>query len=118
MRRSLDTWARRIGLDLRTRRGGSTRRTIRAIGGGCDATAGLVYEGASVHVLLDGGPDTAKEKTELEARFNKRVTVTLLSRTEIEGSFVAAPVEAWLRTNGSTPTTSQGGRGGPWTAVA
>ena len=29
------------------------------------------------------------------------MNVTLLSRTEIEGYFVAAPVEAWLRTNGS-----------------
>ena len=97
----LDTWARRIGMDLR-REG---VRLVPADGFGRSGAVAtllqLVYEGASVHVLLDGGPDTAKEKTELEARFDERVTVTLLSRTEIEGYFVAAPVEAWLRTNGS-----------------
>ena len=65
----LDTWARRIGMDLRREGCGTPGGRIRAIGGGGDAIQ-LVYEGASVHVLLDGGPDTAKEKTELEARFD------------------------------------------------
>jgi hypothetical protein len=88
-------WARTLGSPLED-------HGVRLVPAGGHGTAGqvgrvldLVYAGADVHVVLDNGPDTAKTKLEIEARYG--VPVTLLDRTEIEAYYSPAAVVAWVR---------------------
>ncbi len=98
---ALTVWARTLGSRLEDH----GVRVVPAGGHGSAALVGrlldLLYEGASVVVVLDNGSDTHKAKLETEARFGGRVQVKLLARTEIEAYYSPDAVVGWLRLRGA-----------------
>jgi len=64
----------------------------------------LVYPGARLHALLDGGMYPETERAKILARFGNRVTVTVLGVTEIEGAYTESAVMRWMEANGGDPS--------------
>lgn len=68
----------------------------------------LVYPGARLHALLDGGSGPETERAKIMARFGDRVTVGVLTVTEIEGAYTESAVKRWIVANGGDPARATG----------
>ena len=104
----LPIWARKLGIDLD---GGGIRLFV-AEGWSYETTLArltdLVYPGARLYALLDGGIDPETERTKILARFGDRVTVKVLAITEIEGAYTESAVARWIVANGGDPDRATG----------
>lgn len=104
----LPIWARKLGIDLD---GGGIRLFV-AEGWSNETTLArltdLVYPGARLCALLDGGPGPETERAKIQERFGDRVTVTVLAVTEIEGAYTESAVARWIELNGGDPSQAAG----------
>jgi hypothetical protein len=104
----LPIWARRLGIDVE-REG---IRLFAAEGWSNETTLArltdLVYPGSRLYALLDGGKDPETERTKIRERFGDRVTVNVLTVTEIEGAYTESAVKRWIEANGGDPTRATG----------
>ena len=104
----LPRWARKLGIDLE-REG---IRLFAAEGWSNETTLArlteLVYPGARLHTLLDGGTGPETERTKIIARFGDRVSVKILAVTEIEGTYSESAVKRWIVANGGDPARATG----------
>jgi AAA domain, putative AbiEii toxin, Type IV TA system/AAA domain len=104
----LPRWARKLGIDLEREgirlfaaEGWSNETTLARL-------ADLVYPGACLHALLDGGVGPETERTKIMARFGDRVSVKTLAVTEIEGAYTESAVKRWIVANGGDPARATG----------
>lgn len=95
-------WARTLALDPAS----SGCRFI--VAGGESRTSSIaqlldvIYEGASVIVVLDGGGPTVKREEVIRKQFGDQIEVVRLANSEIEAYFPEQGVLAWLTLSGVT----------------
>jgi hypothetical protein len=56
----------------------------------------VVYSGAEIHVIVDGGKESAGHVEEIRERFGDRVVTHLLGRPQIEAYYSTDAVASWL----------------------